>query len=198
MVKTERVYKVNAMKTHFDIEKLVENDRLNNELDYERAMIADRKLRLMADENPHWKKLRSKLRLLIVDYENREWNDVSLISEEKLQESEKAVKIAEFERRFIAERKDIIRNKLKALQLTQENLGLILGHKSKTHMSELMNGIKPFTLRDLVIIGRLLKIEMNVLIPKFLSPDDAVRIKAAVESLHNPQVKLSSEDLVMC
>ncbi|SKB84282.1 hypothetical protein SAMN05660841_02644 [Sphingobacterium nematocida] len=186
------------MKTHFDIEKLVESGKLNSELDYERAMIADRKLRLMAKENPHLKKLRSKLRQLIVDFENSEWNDVDVISTDQLLESEKAGKIAEFERQFIANRKDIIRKKLKSLDLTQENLGVILGHKSKTHMSELMNGIKPFTLRDLVIIGRLLKIEMNSLIPVFLSSDDAIKVKTAVESLHKPQVKLSSEDLVMC
>ena len=90
----------------------------------------------------------------------------------------------------------MIRAKLKAWDLTQGNLGTILGHKSKTHMSELMNGIKPFTLKDLVIISRLLKIEINVLIPKFLSQEDELRVKSAVQNLDKP-IKLSSDDLVL-
>lgn len=131
------------MKTHFDIEKLVERGSISNELDYERAMIADRKLRLLSKDNAHFKKLRSKLRDLIEQYENEEWNDVDKINEEKLLESEKSERIAEHERQFIENRKQAIRKKLKTLDLTQEDLAALLGHKSKTHMSELMNGLKP-------------------------------------------------------
>lgn len=64
-------------------------------------------------------------------------------------------------------------------------------------MSELMNGIKPFTLKDLVIINRLLKIHINILVPLFLSKEDKVRVKIAVESLDKPKIKLSSDDLVL-
>ena len=39
------------MKPHFDIEKIVDAGIISNELDYERALIADRKLRLLASEN---------------------------------------------------------------------------------------------------------------------------------------------------
>ncbi|AIM38122.1 DNA-binding protein [Sphingobacterium sp. ML3W] len=185
------------MKTHFDIEKLVESNSISNELDYERALIADRKLRLLSKESVHFKNLRSKLRDLIEAYENVEWNDVNNISDQKLAESDNYERIAEFERLFIDNRKQEIRKKLKKLELTQENLATILGHKSKTHMSELINGITPFTLKDLVIINRLLKIDLNILVPNFLSQEEQMRVKNAVNTLNKPNIKLSSDDLVM-
>lgn len=184
------------MKTHFDIEKLVKNGSITNELDYERALIADRKLKLLSKESNHFKNLRLKLRDLIEVYENTVWSDTDTISEEKLAESDKAERIAEYERLFIENRKQQIRKKLKELDLTQENLAAILGHKSKTHMSELINGIKPFTLKDLVIINRILKIDINILVPVFLSKDDQLKVIKAVKLLDKPKVKLTSDDLV--
>lgn len=179
------------MKTHFDIEKIVEKGFITNELDYERALIADRKLRLLVKENHHFKNLRSKLRDIIEKYELSEWSEVDKIDNNKLLESEQAENVAELERLFIENRKISIKKKLKELDLTQENLALILGHKSKTHMSELMNGIKPFTLKDLIIINRLLKIEISSLIPVFLSSEDQTRVKEAVTKLNKPKVKLT-------
>lgn len=186
------------MKTDFDIDKIIEKGAITNELDYDRALIADRRLRLLAKENIHFKKLRSKLRDIIAEYENREWNDVENIDENKIEESGKSEQVAELERLFIENRKQKIRTKIKELDLTQENLGSILGHRSKTHMSELMNGIKPFTLKDLIIINRLLRIEITFLIPKFLSQEDQIRVKEAVIKLDKPKIKLSSDDLVLC
>jgi len=171
------------MKTHFEIEKIVELGIINNELDYERALIADRKLRLLGKEDVHFKHLRKKLRSFIEKYENKEWSVVESIDDNKLLESEKAEKFAELERQFLETRKIEIRKKLKVLELTQENLASILGHKSKTHMSELMNGMKPFTLRDLVIIHQLLKLEISILIPVFLSKEEQTKINKTVERL---------------
>jgi transcriptional regulator with XRE-family HTH domain len=105
-------------------------------------------------------------------------------------ESEQQERLAEQERLFIENRKKTIKTKLKAAELTQENLASILGHKSKTHMSELMNGIKPFTLKDLIIIHRLLAIEMKILLPVFLSKEDQNRVKEAVLKLNKPKIAL--------
>lgn len=185
------------MKTHFDIEKIVDNGLISNELDYERALVADRQLRIIAKDNLHFKTLRAKLRNIIEKYENVEWNDVEKLDDNKIIESEKSERIAELERIFIETRKQSIRKKLKELDLTQENLASILGHKSKTHMSELMNGIKPFTLKDLTIINRLLKIEIAVLIPLFLSNEDQTKVKEAVIKLNKPKIKLTSDDLIL-
>jgi len=183
------------MKTHPDIERLIESGVISNELDHERAMIADRKLRLLAKENEHFKNLRKKLRALIETYESQNWSDINTVTPEKIAESDHAAIIAERERLFLKARKQRIREKLKALDLTQENLGQILGHRSKTHMSELMNGIKPFTLRDLVIINRLLGIDIKDLVPVFLSGEDQVKVKSAIVKLNKPLLKLRKGDL---
>ena len=58
MVKKKCIYRI--MKTHFDIEKIVEMGIITNELDYERALIVDRKLRLLGKEDVHFKNLRKK------------------------------------------------------------------------------------------------------------------------------------------
>lgn len=194
----EEIWIYRIMKTHFDIEKIVEKGQISNELDYERALIADRKLRLLAKDSLHFKKLRVKLRDIIEQYENSEWSDIDKIDDNKLIESEKSEHIAEQERLFIENRKQTIREKIKELDLTQENLASILGHKSKTHMSELMNGIKPFTLKDLIVINRLLKIDMAVLIPLFLSQEEQTKIKEAVIKLGKPNLRLTGDDLVLC
>jgi antitoxin component HigA of HigAB toxin-antitoxin module len=195
MVKKKWLHRL--MKTHFDIEKIVEKGIITNELDYDRALIADRKLRLLAKESLHFKNLRTKLRDIIERYEISEWNDIDKIDDNKLSESAKTEHIAELERLFIENRKQAIRKKLKELDLTQENLALILGHKSKSHMSELVNGIKSFTLKDLIIINRLLKININVLIPVFLSKEDQIKIKEVVVKLNKPKVRLTSDHLVL-
>ena len=186
------------MKTQFNIDSIIKKGFITNELDYDRALIADRKLRLLSKEDPHFKTLRSKLRSIIEKYESAEWSDVDKIDEKKLIESDKSEYIAEQERLFIENRKQAIRKKMKEADLTQENLASILGHKSKTHMSELMNGIKPFTLRDLIIINRLFKIDMDILIPRFLSTKDQVEVKENLEKLGKLGVKLSCDDLVLC
>ena len=195
MVKKKRLHI--GMKTHFDLEEIVEKGIITNELDYDRALIADRKLRILAKENAHFKILRIKLRDIIEKYESTHYNNVDKIDDNKLLESDKAEHIAELERLFLENRKQAIRTKLKELDLSQENLASILGHKSKTHMSELMNGIKPFTLKDLIIINRLLKIEIAVLVPVFLSNEDQVKIKEAVIKLNKPKIRLTSDDLVV-
>lgn len=67
------------MKTNFDIEKIIEKGIITNELDYEKALITDRKLRLLAKDSLHFKNLRSKLRDIIKKYEDLEWSDVDQI-----------------------------------------------------------------------------------------------------------------------
>ena len=133
------------MKTQLDISKLLEFGKIQNELDFERALIADRKLRVLSKEDSKYKVIRKKLRDLIEDYENKNWSSSSRITDKKIRESDLAELIAEKERQFIQNRKELIRKKLKNLNLTQQNLGAVLGHRSKSYMSELMNGVSPFS-----------------------------------------------------
>ena len=177
------------MKTHFDIEGIIESGIISNELDYDRALIADRKLRLLAKENDHFKDLRFKLRNLIEQYEKLHWSKVDQIDDKQLEESDKSEQIAKIETQFLDNRKKAIKEKLKEFDLTQENLATLLGHKSKTHMSELINGIKPFTLKDLTIINRLLGIEISILIPVFLTFEESRRLRKVVEKLDKKKLQ---------
>lgn len=168
-----------------NINKIIQKGLIANELEYDRALVADRKLRLLAKEDASLKARRKELRSIIQKYETQHWSDHRSISKDKIVESEQSAIIAEQERRFYEARKEAIRKKLKGLQLTQAQLGLLLGHKSKTHMSELMNGLKPFTLKDLIIIHRLLHIKMNLLIPVFLSPQDEKQLEKRMAQLRS-------------
>src|SRR5690606_22404061 len=185
------------MEIQFDISELIENGKITNELDFERALIADRKLRVLSKEDPKFKPVRKKLRNLIEQYENKNWRVESNISEKKLRESDLAELIAEKERLFIQRRKDLIRNKLKSLDLTQQDFGKILGHQSKSYTSELMNGVSPFSLKDLIVINRLLKIKLSDLVPTFLPQSDSAKIRATIKRLDNPKLKLSKGDLAI-
>jgi hypothetical protein len=64
-------------------------------------------------------------------------------------------------------------------------------------MSELMNGLSPFSLKDLIIINRLLKIEITALIPVFLSKDDQKRVKEVLHTIDKPHIKLSKKDFAL-
>lgn len=185
------------MQTQFDISQLIEAGKIQNELDFERALIADRKLRVLSKENPKFKSVRKKLRDLIEQYENQNWSSDSKISDKKLRESHIAELIAEKERLFIQRRKEIIRKKLIDLNLTQQDFGKILGHRSKSYISELMNGVTPFSLKDLIVINRLLKIDLTDLVPTFLPQSDRAKIRTTIEKLDNPKLKLSKEDLAI-
>jgi antitoxin component HigA of HigAB toxin-antitoxin module len=190
-------FKNEIMKTQFDISELIVNGEILNELDFERALITDRKLRLLSKENPKFKSDRKKLRNLIEQYENKNWSPESDISNKKLRESDLAELIAEKERLFIQRRKELIRKKLKSLNLTQQDFGKILGHQSKSYMSELINGISPFSLKDLIVINRLIKIDLSDLVPTFLPQSDRLKIRTTIKKLDNPKLKLSKEDLAI-
>ena len=185
------------MKTQVDISRLLEDGKIQNELDLERALIAERKLRILAKEDSKYKVIRKKLRDLIEDYENENWSSTSRISDKKIQESDLAESIAEEERIFIRKRKESIRKKLKNLNLKQQDLGKILGHSSKSYMSELMNGVSPFCLKDLIVINRLLKIDLGDLVPAFLSHTERLKIRESVEKLDNPKLRLGKDDFAV-
>lgn len=196
MVEFQRL-DLEIMKTQLDISKLLESGKIQNELDLERALIADRKLRLLSKEDSKYKGLRKQLRNLIEDYEKAKWSSCATISDEKIQESDLAESIAEEERQFIHVRKELIRKKLKELDLSQQDLGIILGHSSKSYMSELMNGVSPFSLKDLIVINRLLKIDLADLVPVFLSHEERLKIRASIQKLDNPRIKLSKDDFAV-
>lgn len=179
------------MNPSFSITKILGRGEISNELDYQRALIADRKLKLLSKEDALIKEQRNKLRTLIVHYENKVWQRVDKISKAQIEESDALEQLAETERVFIQNRKEAIRKKLKRYGLTQEDLATLLGHKSKTHMSELMNGLVPFTLRDLNIIHHVLNINIKYLVPVFLNASERADVQVALLKLNKPGLMLS-------
>ena len=184
------------MKSQLQITKILNKGKIQNELEHERALIAERKLRLLSKEHPEYVKIRKELRRIIEVYETENWTNSTKISEEKIKESEIAELIAEEERLFIQNRKTLIKTKLKELNLKQQELGDLLGHSGKSYISELMNGLSPFSMKDLIVIHRILKIDLTLLIPTFLSHSDRIKLKHSIEKLNNPKLKLSKNDLI--
>jgi len=182
------------MKTQIDLKQILKKGQITDEIGLERAMILDRKLRLLIKENPELADERKQLRAIIKEYENNNWSNDSLISDEKIQESDFAEFIAEQERRFLEHRKTVIKEKLSQYGINQQDLGVLLGH-SKSYMSELMNGISPFNNRDLIIIHRLFHIKLEYLIPTIIPQKDRSKIKASILKINKPNLKLAKEDL---
>jgi len=87
--------------------------------------------------------------------------------DKKVEKNDKAGIIINLEQQFIRKRKETIRKKLKDFDMNQQDLGVLLGHP-KSYISELINGVSQFTMKDLVIIHRILGINLNKLIPIYL------------------------------
>lgn len=175
--------------------KLIQKGSISNELELEQASIMERKLRLMSKKKPELSESRNKLRTLIKAYENLVWNKNANISEEKIEESDLAENSAEKERLFLLKRKKAIKSKLKEYCLNQQDLGLILGH-SKSYISELINGINPFTLKDLIIIHKLFNIKLENLIPTTIPEKESTRIKQSVLKMNKPNLKIKKDELL--
>jgi transcriptional regulator with XRE-family HTH domain len=181
-------------KTIVDLDNILKKGSLTNELDFERASIIDRKLRTLIKEQPELTDKRRKLRGILKAYENTVWVDQEPTAT-KLAESELAEIIAEHERIFYHRRKELIRKKLQSLSLSQKDLGKILGHKSVSYISELINGINSFTTNDLVAIHLLLKIDFKDLIPTVLNIREREKLAIGVQELNHPNLKIDEQTL---
>ncbi len=168
-------------------------DLLTNELEYERATAIYLKLRLLAKEDNSYLPIREHLRDLIKKYEQDNWADEEAISDNQIKESDLAESLVQAENEFYYARKELIKEKLKAFGLKQNDLAKILGHQ-KGYMSELINGLRPLSKDDIVVISRLLKIKMDRLMPPFIKQDKAAHIKQTLDSLPNNKIKLSIRD----
>ncbi len=180
------------MKDIFDIKEIERMERIENEYDLQKASLLERKLRLMIKESADLKPIREKLRDLIKNYEDNEWSDFENISDSKIEESDKAWEIINAEQKFIKKRKVAIRKKLKEYDMTQQDLGIILEHP-KSYMSELMNGVSQFTLKDLVIIHRVFGIKLNTLIPTHLQSETRDKVKESIQKLNKPKLRLKKK-----
>jgi len=183
------------MKDIFDIKEIEKTERLENEYDLQKASMLERKLRLMADENPELKTVRKKLRSLIREYEGRNWADFNNIIDFQVDESDKAEETIQKEEAFIRKRKAAIREKLKEFDMSQQELGVLLGHP-KSYMSELINGVSQFTLKDLVIIHRVFGVSLKTLIPTYLQSETKEKVRESINKLNKPKLKLRKTEMI--
>lgn len=185
------------MNKESNIDQVLKNGKIKTELELERVSIAERKLRVLAKTNKSLQTKRKRLRDLIKDYEDKHWSKLGSISESNIKESNAAQEAANFEMEFLDNRKKLIKSKLKRLGINQQEFGKILGHDSKSYMSELMNGISPFTLKDLIIISKLLRINLNKLIPTVIDEKEKQSIERKIKDLGNSKIKLNKENFAI-
>jgi hypothetical protein len=79
--------------------------------------------------------------------------------------------------------------------LSQNDFGALLGHH-KSYTSELLNGIRPFSQRDLILIHRLLKIDLADLIFVLIPAEAQKRIELCVANLEKVKLKRNGLELI--
>jgi len=187
---TEKLNKMDRL----EIDNILKLDELNSELEFEHATLIQGKLRWMVKDDSSLEPIRQHLIALIEKYESKNWSNESEISEQQVKESDIAEKIVSAENEFIQKRKEIIKGKLKENEITQKDLAKILGHRPN-YMSELMNGVRPLSRDDIVVIHRLFEIEFKDLIPPFLKKEVTNHIRTTLGALRNKKVRLKIRDL---
>ena len=171
-----------------DVIALVKNGKLSNEQEHAAALSADRSLRILARTDASMKKLRNKLFDLIVEYEKNHWTDSEKITDKQIKESDEAEEFAGRERKFIVQRRKLILSRLDKLNLTQNDLGKLLDHH-KSYVSELLNGLRPFSQKDLILVHLLLNLSLEELIPILIPIETKKRIQQQVAALETVKLK---------
>ena len=186
------------MSSQLILSQILKNGFISDELEFERAIMLLRRLRLTKNDNPELAEQINALQQLIQRYEEKHWENEAEITDQQITESDTAEFIAQQEQIFMSKRKEIIGKKLREYGLNQQDLGVILGH-SKSYMSELMNGIHPFNYRDLIIIHRLFEINLDQLFSTIIPHQDRTRLKNSIAKLNksnfNTKLKIKKKDL---
>lgn len=177
----------------FSIRNIQKIESLSSELELEKASSLCLELRVLVKEDESYEPIRMHLRGLIKDYERNNWADEEKITDSQIKESDLAEALVQAENAFSHKRKELIKAKLKEAGINQNDLAKILGHR-KGYMSELINGLRPFSKEDLVVINRLFKIKLEDLIPTFIKQERASHIKKTLELLSNHKIRLTKKD----
>jgi antitoxin component HigA of HigAB toxin-antitoxin module len=173
------------------IDNILKVKLLQNELEHERATSLFLRLRIQIKVNHEYQPIREHLKNLILQYEGEHWSEKKDISDELVKESDQAELIVQKENEFYYERKKLIKKHLKKAGLNQNDLAAILGHR-KSYMSELINGLRPFSKEDSIILNRLFKLKLDDLIPTFINQDKVSHINDTLKALNKGELKLSA------
>ncbi len=170
-------------------------NELRGELEYEKAISIYGRLRWMTKEDKSLLPVKQRLKELITKYEKEHWEDEAKITPEQINESDTAEKRVELESEFIQKRKELIRQKLKEHGLNQQDLAKLLGHRPN-YMSALMNGVRPLSRDDVLVIHKLFAIDLKDLMPPFLKTKVTSQIQKTLKELKQKKagVKLRLTD----
>jgi len=138
---------------------------------------------------------RNHIKKLIKEYEHKKWLKEEEISEVQIKESDIAENLVRIENEFNQKRKEFIRKKLKEYRLNQNDLAKILGHR-KGYMSELINGLRPFSKEDIIILNQLLSIKLEDLMPPFIKHSKAIKVQRALSDISKDKVNLKEVRLL--
>jgi antitoxin component HigA of HigAB toxin-antitoxin module len=191
MAKKEQLFEMSELS----IRQMVGNGRLKTELDFERAVLAERFLQLLIEDQPELEPLRKEVRSMIMDYESIQWSK-DVVSEAQIAESDLAEAQADTEFRFFISRRELILSKLKSHDLRQNDLANILAH-SKSYTSELLNGIRAFSTKDLIVVHKLLDIKLEDLFFTEIPLEVKERIKSTLDKIPERKNKLQPQTLEM-
>jgi transcriptional regulator with XRE-family HTH domain len=192
MAQEETLHKLNEL----DINGLITKGSISSELEFQRASMADRSLRLLSEKNPALNTIRKSLRQLIRDYETIHWSNADSVTEEQITESDAAQELAFAELNFVIRRHKLILKKLKEFNLKQKDLASLLSH-SKSYTSELLNGVRPFSTGDLILIHKLLKIDLNHLLITSLSEEIIQKVNATIEQIASENANTKVTELTL-
>lgn len=159
----------------FSINNILKISQLVNELEFEKASSLYLRLRGKGNDSK-----RNHLKELIKNYELKFWSDELEINDAQIKENDEAERLVQSENSFIASRRELIKKKLTVYGIMQSDLATILGHR-KGYMSELINGLRPFSKEDLVILSRLLGLKLEVLVPPFIKKEKAEKINETIK-----------------
>jgi transcriptional regulator with XRE-family HTH domain len=177
----------------FSIQNIQKINSLTSELEFEKASSLFLQLRVLEKDDKTYRPIRNHLRDLIKDYEKNNWANEDNITDIQIKESDLAEDLVQAENEFYFRRKELIKTKLKEAGINQNDLAKILGHR-KGYMSELINGLRPFSKEDIVVINRLFKIRLEDLIPTFIKQERASHIKRTLKTLSNNKIRLTKKD----
>ncbi len=187
---------INMIMERLAISNILKIEKLENEMEFEKASSLYLKLRKPAQKDKFYSDIRKQLKVLIKKYELEHWSDETSITDEQVKQSDIAEALVRAENQFNQKRKEQIRRRLKEEGLNQTDLAKILGHR-KGYMSELINGLRPFSREDIIIINRLLKIKFEDLVPPFIKKEKAEQINKALESIPQSKLRLTMSDLTL-
>jgi transcriptional regulator with XRE-family HTH domain len=179
-----------------DIKSIIRKGEITSELELERASRAARFLRLRIKEQPELEQLREELFTLIIKYESIHWSGKEPIPDSQIIESDLAEAQADAEFKFFIARRELILSKLKTKGLKQNDLAGILAH-SKSYTSELLNGIRAFSTKDLIVIHRLLDIKLENLFFTEIPLEVEERIKSTLSKISGHKAKSQPRMLEM-